>query len=277
MSNQDSGAIKKKVEESVESLGVGKIPGETTAMILGSGWGGFVEEMEVAWRRPYGDIAHFPRSSVQGHKGELVFGESEGKKVIVLNGRVHSYEGLSLAETAYPVDVLSALGCARIIVTNAAGAVNEEYDVGDFMLIRDHINFMRGNPLTGRKTREERDPFVDMKRAYAVEIYDEVAGKAAREGIRVHQGVLAAVSGPCYETGAELEMFRRLGADVMSMSTVPEVIMARYHRMKVAGISLITNLAHPGAEPVSHEEVLEAANLSRKKRETILTLLCANL
>ncbi|MFC1888378.1 purine-nucleoside phosphorylase [Thermodesulfobacteriota bacterium] len=269
--------MKKQVEESLESLGVGKIPGETMSLILGSGWGGFVDEMEVAWRRHYGDIAHFPRSSVPGHKGELVFGESEGKKVIVLNGRVHSYEGLSLAETAYPVDVLAALGCARIVITNAVGAVNEGYDVGDFMLIRDHINFMRENPLTGRNTPEQRDPFVDMKRAYAVEIYDAVAEKAEREGIRVHQGVLAAVSGPCYETDAELEMFRRLGADVMSMSTVPEVILARYHRMKVAGVSLITNLARPGAEPVSHEEVLDAADSSREKMKTLLHLICANL
>lgn len=267
----------KRVQESVESIGIGRLPGDTTAMILGSGWGGFVDELDVTWRKPYKEIVHFPCSSVPGHKGELVFGASAGKEVVLLNGRVHSYEGLSLAETAYPIDVLAALGCTRIIITNAVGAVNAGYNVGDFMFITDHINFMRDNPLTGRKAVEGKDLFVDMKRAYAVEKYDDVAGMAEREGIRVHQGVLAAVSGPCYETDAELEMFRRLGADVMSMSTIPEVIVARYHRMKVAGVSLVTNLARPGVDPVSHEEVLEAAESSRKKMKTLLHLLCTNL
>ena len=227
-------------------------------LVLGSGLGALADEIDNAVRIPFGDIPGFHASSVVGHKGQLVAGLLEGARVIAMQGRFHMYEGHSAATAALPVRVMHALGAKTLIVSNAAGALNPEFRAGQLMLIEDHINFMFENPLVG-KVLEGELRFPDMSAPYDHELQRLAIDAADALGIDLARGVYLAGLGPSYETPAETAMFRKLGADAVGLSTVPEVIAARALGIRVLGISLITNAAGGSdGEPVTHEEVIQA-------------------
>lgn len=230
------------------------------ALILGSGLGDLAEEIEEAVVFPYYELPHFPVSTVQGHKGQLVAGYLEGIPVLAMQGRFHFYEGYSMAEVTFPVRVMHAVGCESLIVTNACGSMNKEFLPGDLMLITDHINFTGANPLLGENLAELGERFPDMSNAYEPKLLQLAESSAEKQGIQVRKGVYSAVSGPTYMAGAELKMLRFFGADAVGMSTVPETITARHMKMKVLGISCITDMAvGEEIEGITHEEVMEVA------------------
>lgn len=230
-------------------------------VILGSGLGSIADILEDVVTLPYSSIPNFPVPSVKGHKGRLVLGMLGGVQAAVMQGRFHHYEGYYMREVTFPVRVLAGLGASVVVVTNASGGMREDLAPGTLMAVTDHVNMLGTNPLIGvGQDVGGRDRFVDMTRAYDPELR-EILGKAAAErGIPLADGVLAAVSGPCYETPAEVGMLEALGADAVCMSTVPEVIMARYLGLRVLGVSLVTNrAAGMGERGPAHDEVLEVA------------------
>ncbi|HOB35453.1 MAG: purine-nucleoside phosphorylase [Firmicutes bacterium] len=236
------------------------------AVILGSGLGDLADGLAAPVAVDYSEIPGFAPSTVPGHAGRLVFGAWEGVSVVAMQGRYHGYEGYSQRQIAFALWTLAALGAKSLLVTNAAGGLNPEFRPGDLMLIADHINFTGGNPLIGPNPQRFGPRFPDLSRAYSPRLR-EIARETARElGIPLREGVYLAVTGPCYETPAEIRSFRRLGADAVGMSTVPEVIAAVHAGLEVAGISCITNMAAGmGAEKLSHEEVIEAAARVKSK------------
>ncbi|MBC7795001.1 MAG: purine-nucleoside phosphorylase, partial [Clostridia bacterium] len=199
----------------------------TVGVVLGSGLSAFVEEIRDPVVTPYKNIQGFPVSAVAGHKGELVHGTIGEAEVVVMSGRVHYYEGHSMQRVAYPIRVLVALGIKTLIVTNAAGGINTSYKAGDFMLITDHLNLTGDSPLRGRNDDRFGVRFPDMSEAYSLEARALVRKAASETGVAIYEGVYASLSGPAYETPAEVRMLRTLGADAVGMSTVPEVIVAR--------------------------------------------------
>jgi purine-nucleoside phosphorylase len=227
-------------------------------LILGSGLGSFADTLKARTVIPFAQLPHFPKERVAGHAGNLVLGEAEGVPVAVLQGRAHLYQGYSLSEVAYPARVLGCLGIRRLVVTNAAGGINLGFKPGDLMLITDHINMMGGNPLTGGNIDELGPRFPDMSEAYSCDLREAALRVASERGILLRQGVYVALSGPSYETPAEIRMFRTLGADAVGMSTVPEVIVTAHMGIPVLGISCITNMA-AGILPqkLTHQEVME--------------------
>jgi purine-nucleoside phosphorylase len=227
-------------------------------LILGSGLGILAEEIQNPTVIPYSDIPEFPVSTVEGHAGQLVIGELAGKQVVVMQGRFHYYEGYSMEKVTFPVRVMKLIGVETIVVTNAAGGVNKEFEAGDLMLITDHINNFGDNPLIGANDSEFGVRFPDMSEAYTLSL-QEVARKVATDfGITLKEGVYAGNTGPSYETPAEVRMLRVLGADAVGMSTVPEVIIARHAGIKVLGISCISNMAAGILDqPLTHDEVME--------------------
>jgi purine-nucleoside phosphorylase len=235
-------------------------------LILGSGLGDLVQEITDAVVIPYEEIPHFPVSTVEGHAGRLVLGHLQGKPVVAMQGRFHFYEGYSQQEVVFPVYVMKQLGVRFLIVTNAAGGMNKEFQPGDLMIITDHLNLTGSNPLIGPNEEELGPRFPDMSAAYTPELV-QLAEKVGKEqGIRVQKGVYAGISGPSYMTPAELIMLRRLGADALGMSTVPEVIAARHAGLYVLGISCITDMAiGEELEPLTHEQVVEMANRTKPK------------
>jgi purine-nucleoside phosphorylase len=241
------------------------------ALIVGSGLTGITESIAKPVAIPYGDIPHFPQPTVAGHAGQLIFGELSGKRLAVLSGRFHYYEGRSMAEIVYPIHVVDALGAKILIVTNAAGGINPTFNPGDLMIIEDHINFLGANPLTG--LRENGGiKFIDMTAAYSTRLREKLDAAAEKAEVPVRRGVYLACPGPSYETPAEVKAFAWIGADAVGMSTVPEVIMARYHNLEVAGISCITNLAAGiSGKKLSHEEVLEVGKAAQAKLAKLLT------
>jgi purine-nucleoside phosphorylase len=239
------------------------------ALILGSGLGILADEIKDAVRITYAAVPHFPVSTVAGHAGVLVFGQLSGQPVVVMQGRFHFYEGYTPQQLAFPVRVLRALGVELLIVTNAAGGLNPAYRVGDFMLMRDHI-FLPGmaglHPLIGPNDEQLGPRFPAIAGAYDAALRQLAKETASRLSISLHEGVYVMVSGPSYETGAELTMLRGWGADAVGMSTAPEVIVARHAGMRVLGISCITNAALPGTEEqINHEEVLATAEIALPK------------
>jgi purine-nucleoside phosphorylase len=230
-------------------------------LILGSGLGVLADEITDAAHIPYQEIPHFPVSTVEGHAGELIIGELEGKSVLVMAGRFHLYEGHAVEKVSFPIRVMKELGIETLVVTNAAGGINESYEPGDLMLIKDHINMMFRNPLIGPNDPELGVRFPDMSNAYDGELRELAHGVAGEQGVQLKEGVYAAVLGPSYETPAEIRMLRVLGGDAVGMSTVPEVIVARHAGIRVLGISCITNMAAGILpQPLSHDEVMETAN-----------------
>ncbi|MCK8824758.1 purine-nucleoside phosphorylase [Fuchsiella alkaliacetigena] len=255
-----------KVEESVDYLEAELAIKPEIALILGSGLGVLAEEIEEARQIPYQEIPNFPASTVEGHAGQLVCGELAGKEVVAMQGRFHYYEGYSLTEVTFPVRVMKLLGAEKLVVTNAAGGVNESFNVGDFMVIRDHINFMGTNPLIGSNEEEFGPRFPDMSTAYSQDLIELAEAVAQQQGIGVKKGVYLAVTGPSYETPAEVEFISRIGADAVGMSTVPEVIVANHMQMEVLGISCITNMAAGVLpKPLDHEEVIETTERVKPK------------
>ncbi len=241
------------------------------ALVLGSSQGEFASRIEDATTIPYEQIPHFPRSTVAGHAGELKIGTIGGKSVAMFAGRVHMYEGYSAKEVVFPVRILKPWGIGKLVLTNAAGGLNPDFSVGDFMLITDHLNLMGRNPLVGPNSEEFGVRFPDMTNAYDPELNQLVCEVARSCKIDLKKGVYAAMLGPSYETPAEIGMLRVLGADAVGMSTVPEVIAARHQGVKVVGISMITNLAAGiSKEPLSHEEVKQAGLMVKDKMFELL-------
>ncbi len=235
-----------------------------TVIVLGSGLGAFAEELQNAVRIPYGEIPHFSRSTVEGHAGQLVLGEIGGKVIAVQQGRFHFYEGYEMAQVIFPMRVFGVLGVKNVILTNAAGSLRTSFKPGTLILIRDHINMMGVNALRGTNDERFGPRFPDMTEVYDRQFqelaYDAANQMAAERGIPrfLFRGVYCALSGPTYETPAEIRVFRVLGADVVGMSTVPEAVAARHSGMRVLGISCVTNLgAGLSGLPINHEEVME--------------------
>lgn len=228
-------------------------------LILGSGLGALGDEVENPIVVPYDEVPHMKHSTAPDHKGQFVFGQLSGRNVAVMQGRLHAYEGWSFADATYPVRVLKLLGAETLIVTNAAGAVNTAFDVGDIMLITDHIKFFAASPLTGPNVEKFGPRFPDMTHVYTPAL-QEMANHAAKElGIRLQEGVYMYFPGPQYETPAEIRAARILGADAVGMSTVPEAIVAAHCGMKVLGFTLCTNMAAGVLDqPLTGEEVIEA-------------------
>ncbi len=233
-------------------------------VVLGSGLGAFARSLESSVAIPYGDIPHFPRTTVAGHKGELVLGVAGGVDLAVMSGRPHHYEGYSLSKVVFPIRVLRRMGVRTLIVTNAAGAVNASYRPGDVMVIEDHINLMGANAAAGPNEETLGPRFFDMGDAYDPRLR-EIAERACRgAGVTARVGVYVAFSGPSYETPAEIRMARALGGDAVGMSTVPEVTVARHMGMRVLGLSCITNMAAGiQRQKLDHGEVLEIGERSR--------------
>lgn len=227
-------------------------------IVLGSGLERLADEAAVDAAIPYADIPHFPVSTAPGHLGQLVLGRLEDRSVAMMQGRAHVYEGYPAARVTFPIRVLAALGVRLLIVTNAAGGLSPGFQPGDLMVITDHINFMGTNPLIGPNADALGPRFPDLSRAYDPDLVALALRAAREEGIPLRQGVYLAVSGPSYETPAELAMMTRWGAAAVGMSTVPEVIVARHAGLRVLGLSAITNVAG-GPEPPSHDAVLRAA------------------
>lgn len=230
-------------------------------VILGSGLGSLAEKLEDPFFINYGDIPGFPRSTAPGHKGRLAFGRLAGKKLVCMQGRFHFYEGYKMSEIALPVRTLKLLGIKTLIVTNAAGGVNTSFEVGDLMLIKDHINMMGTNPLIGPNADDFGERFPDMSKSYTPALRELAKKAAAKLGMSLHEGVYCACTGPSYETPAEIRAFRILGADTVGMSTVPEVIVAGHCGLPVLAISLVTNMAAGVLDqPLSGDEVIEIGN-----------------
>jgi purine-nucleoside phosphorylase len=241
-------------------------PVARTGIILGSGLGPFADELAEAVALDCRDIPHYPVSTVEGHAGRWVFGKVGGVDILAMQGRVHAYEGYSIAAVTYPIHLMAEIGIRNLIITNAAGAVNSRFQPGDLMLIVDHINLMFDNPLFGPNDPRLGPRFPDMSEPYSRDLIALAESAALELGIPLRKGVLVASKGPAYETAAEVEMYRRLGGDAATMSTVPEVIAAVYRGVRVLGISCITNLATGLSDrPLSHEEVVEVGRQVRQK------------
>ncbi len=232
-------------------------------LILGTGLGQLAEEMTVELELPYEEIPHFPVSTVESHAGKLLIGYLGGKPVMAMQGRFHYYEGYSMNQIAFPIRVAKMLGIQTLLVSNACGGLNPNFERGDIMLINDHINFLGDNPLIGPNDPDLGPRFPDMSQPYTERLLATAEQVALDAGIKMHQGVYLAVSGPMMETKAEYRYMRQLGADVVGMSTVPEVIAAVHMSMEVLGISVITDECFPDSlEPVSLDDVLEAAAMA---------------
>lgn len=227
-------------------------------IVLGSGLGDFADSIEDKIEIPYTEIPGFPVSTVKGHDGKLIFGKINSKEVCVMKGRIHYYEGYDIKEVVYPIEVLAGLGIKTLILTNAAGGVNTDFEPADLMIINDHINLMGKNPLIGPNDEDLGPRFPDMTDLYNKDLI-EVAEKSAKKlGIDIQEGVYMYFTGPSYETAAEVRMARILGADAVGMSTVPEAIIARHRGLKILGISTITNISTGILDtPLDHTEVVE--------------------
>ncbi|MGV8916131.1 MAG: purine-nucleoside phosphorylase [Kaistella sp.] len=231
------------------------------AIILGSGLGALKDEVQAIHTLEYHEIPNFPQTTVVGHGGKLIYGTLEGKKVLMMSGRFHYYEGHDIRTVVFPIRVFHLLGIKNLIVSNACGGVNPAFHVADVMIINDHINMMPEHPLRGKNLDELGPRFVDMSEPYNKKMIAVAAQVATDSGITAHQGCYVALQGPTFETPAEYGMIKAIGGDAVGMSTVPEVIVAKHQGMACFGISIITDVGGPDiAYTVSHEEVLQAAN-----------------
>src|SRR5215212_4313385 len=241
------------------------------AIVLGSGLGGFADDFDEAVGIPYEEIPGFVRSTAQGHVGRLVVGKVDSVPVVAMQGRVHYYEGYSFEEVTFPVRTFKLLGIKTLILTNAAGGINVQLTQGALMVISDHLNLIGDNPLRGANDERFGPRFPDMSAVYSPELQELVVDEAKATGVEVRRGIYGALSGPSYETPAEIHLLRSLGADAVGMSTVPEAIVARHMGLEVLGISCITNMAAGiGDEPINHEEVMATGD---RVRETFAELL----
>lgn len=246
----------------------------TVGLVLGSGLGDYADTLENAVKIPYSQIPNFPVPTIAGHSGALVFGKKCGKEVVVMQGRIHYYEGLPQQQITLPIRVLAALGVKTVVLSNACGGVNLSFHPGDLMLISDHINLSGGNPLIGPNLDEFGPRFPDMSDLYTASLRKAIREKAQEKNIELQEGVYGMYSGPNYETPAEIRMYRILGADTVGMSTVPEALVAGHCGMQVVGVSCITNMA-AGVLPVklNHAEVTETANRVSSKFRSLIDLI----
>ncbi|MCA1579707.1 MAG: purine-nucleoside phosphorylase [Acidobacteria bacterium] len=241
------------------------------ALVLGSGLGGFADDFEDAVGIPYEEIPGFMRSTAEGHAGRLVIGKVNSVPVAAMQGRVHYYEGYSLEEVTFPIRTFKLLGVKTLILTNASGGINVQLNQGALMVISDHLNLMGDNPLRGRNDERFGPRFPDMTAVYSRDLQELVVEEANAIGVEVRRGIYGALSGPSYETPAEIHLLRNLGADAVGMSTVPEAIVARHMGVEVLGISCITNMAAGiSDEPINHEEVMATGD---RVRDTFAQLL----
>jgi purine-nucleoside phosphorylase len=248
-----------------------------TGVILGSGLGGFIDDVNIIRKIPYSSIPEFPNTTVEGHSGLLVHAEIDGKEILIMQGRIHFYEGHSIDQIVFPVRVMKYLGIENLILSNASGGMNENFKVGDLMIINDHINLMP-NPLIGKHVPEFGERFPDMSEPYN-KAYISKAHQIAKENdIKIHEGVYVAVTGPTYETPAEYRYFRIIGGDVVGMSTVPEVIVANQMGIHCFAVSVITDLGIPGKiEYLTHEQVQQAAAAAEPKLSRIVKELISSI
>lgn len=240
-------------------------------VILGSGLGGFTEDIQIEHTLPYNEIPNFPVSTVQGHKGALVFGTIQGKKVVAMQGRFHFYEGYDMKQVTFPVRVMKYLGVEKLIVSNASGGVNPNFKVGSIVIIKDHVNFMPEHPLRGKNDERFGPRFVNMSEPYSRKMMAKAKEIAASLQIEIHEGVYLGLQGPTFETLAEYKMVKAIGCDCVGMSTVPEVIVARHMELETFGISVITDMGNEESiDTITHEEVLEAAKGAEPKVRNLI-------
>ncbi|MBO7494320.1 MAG: purine-nucleoside phosphorylase [Bacteroidales bacterium] len=251
---------RKKIAETVGYLNNRKTINPKIAIVLGSGLGGLTQKIDIVDEIPYKEIPNFPVSTVQGHKGTMIFGRLNDVEVLVFNGRFHYYEGYPMDVVTFPQQILPGLGVKTIILSNAAGGMNPSFQVGDIMLIRDHINLFGNNPLMGPNDDTLGPRFPNMSEVYSHRLLKLARQTSENRNIHLQEGVYIGVTGPCFETPSEYKMFHIMGADAVGMSTVPEAIMAHYLGLEIFALSVITDLGVVGkVEKASHEEVLAAA------------------
>lgn len=267
-----------KIKESLQIIHQFTKEEYQVGIILGTGLGGLIKEIEIAHQIEYERIPHFPISTVESHHGKLIFGKIDDKKVVVMQGRFHYYEGYSMQEITYPIRVMKFLGVKTLLVSNACGGLNPDYRKGDLMIIDDHINLLGDNPLIGKNYDELGPRFPDMSEPYSKELISIADRIAEEKNIKVHKGVYVAVPGPNLETRAEYKFLRAIGADVVGMSTIPENIVANHMSMKVFGMSIITDECFPdNLKPVVLQEIIEAANQAEPKMTLIFKELIKRL
>lgn len=271
-------ALYDQIQEAASAIRARWAHAPAAGVILGTGLGKLAEDITEQTVIPYADIPHFPRSTAPSHKGQLVCGTLGGKPVVVMEGRFHFYEGYSLQQVTFPVRVMKALGAGALLVSNACGGMNPQWNKGDIMLIEDHINLLGDNPLIGPNDDRLGDRFPDMCNCYDRELLKLGRRVALEEQIVCHQGVFVAVSGPNLETRAEYRFLRMIGADVVGMSTVPEVIVAVHSKLRVLGISVITDMCLPDAlEPASLPAIIATANEAEKKLRVLVRRVVSEL
>jgi purine-nucleoside phosphorylase len=269
---QSKDGLFEKVRQAAERIRKTTDDRPDIAMILGTGLGDLAKRVDKTAEIEYGEIPHFPESTVESHAGRLVFGGLSGRKVAVMEGRFHCYEGYTPLEVTFPVRVLRELGAKILIVSNAAGGLNLEYRKGELVLIEDHINLMGINPLIGRNDPRVGDRFPDMCEPYSKRLIELAEKTAQKEGIGVRRGIYIGVTGPNLETRAEYRMMKAMGADLVGMSTVPEVIAGVHSRMEILGISIVTDVCDPDhLEPVDIKEIIKTANEAGPKLDRLLT------
>ncbi len=242
------------------------------AVILGSGLGNIQNQLKNSVSIPYKKVPYFKQSTVQGHNGQLIFGKLNSVDIMLMSGRLHYYEGYSMQDITYPVRLMKLLGIEKLIVTCAVGAINKKYNMGDIVVVKDHINFMGNNPLIGKHYNEFGDRFPDMTNIYDKTEINKISKIAKKNKIAVQKGIYFAVSGPSYETPAEINAYRKLGGDVVGMSLVPEAIVANQMKIKVTALTYVSNKASGiSKKSLTHKEVLEAGKKAAVSMEKIIT------
>lgn len=255
-----------KINETVSFLNEKGFNNPEIGIVLGTGLGQLINEIEVEHSIDYSEIPHFPEATVEFHSGKLILGTLENKKVVVMQGRFHMYEGYSFEEITYPIRVFKKLGVSTLLLSNAAGAINLDYKKSDLMLIDDHINLQGGSPLLGKNIDELGPRFVDMAEPYSIKLNNILKDVANQQNIQLHEGVYVSVVGPQLETRAEYRYLGRIGADSVGMSTVPEVIVANHMNLPCAAVSVLTDECDPdNLQKVKIEEIIEAANQAEPK------------
>lgn len=260
--------IQEKTNNFVPAIGI----------ILGTGLGGLVKEIEAEFILPYETIPDFPVSTVEGHSGKLIFGKLSGKNVVAMQGRFHFYEGYNMQQVSYPVRVMKFLGVEKLFVSNASGGVNPDFEIGDLMILNDHINLFPGNPLIGPNDKRFGPRFPDMSEPYDLSMIALAKKIASESKIKVQEGVYVGMSGPTFETPAEYKMVRAIGGDAVGMSTVPEIIVARHMNIPCFAMSVITDLGVPGKiVEVTHADVQKVAEIAEKKMTVLMKEMIAKL
>lgn len=266
-----SPTVYERVEHAARTIRARVSEEPRVALVLGSGLGAFADDIEDALAIPYEEIPGFARSTVEGHAGQMVLGKIEGVAVAAMQGRFHYYEGYAFEEVVFPIRTLALLGVKSLVLTNAAGGINVAFDQGALMIISDHLNLMGASPLRGAHDQRFGARFPDMSEVYSRDYQEIAVAEANAMGLELRRGIYAALSGPSYETPAEIRMLRILGADAVGMSTVPEAIAAQQMGVKILGISCITNMAAGViGEPINHQEVMETGE---RVRDTFKELL----